>query len=706
MIAAVAPLLWPLGRAAAALVALARAARIPVGEASGEVVLDGVGDDAVARGLAALARRLDLELLPVEAPYPEVADFLRGAGPALLLVRDGSTARLLLLLDRGAATLPVLAPDGSVAQVAVETLRGLFCQVAEEWVDEPIRALLERLDLPARRIDRVRRALVDQQLEPIAIGPCFLLRPAPQQGLMVRLARRGLPRLAALLLIGQVLYTAGFIASWTWIGRAALGGRFDASALSAWVLLLLSLIPVRLLIHYGEGVLALKLGAAVRERLLAGVLRTPHADIAADGAGRHLSRVLEAESFETLGFTGGLGALFASVEIVGALWVLAFAPLPVWQISTLLAFVVLTGVLTWLLLRRAQRFAAARIDSGQDLIERMIGHRTRLVQASAARRHDGEDEKLARYVERSRDHDRVVVLVAVALARAYLVLAMLGLLVPFATQADRIALAIGSGGVLLAYQALARLAGGMHQLVSAWTSWRVIRPLYVAAATPERQGDALAEVLAAQRIDDAHAPLLDARGLRFAYPGGREVLRDATLALRKGDRVRLVGPSGGGKSTLASVLLGLESHSAGSIRLRGIDRHTLGDAAWRRHVTAVPQFHRNHIFSGSLAFNLLLGRSWPATADDLARAGQLCEELGLGGMLARMPGGMLQQVGETGWQLSHGERNRVFIARALLQGGDVLLLDESFAALDPATLEVALSATLRHAETVLWIAHP
>jgi ATP-binding cassette subfamily B protein len=63
-------------------------------------------------------------------------------------------------------------------------------------------------------------------------------------------------------------------------------------------------------------------------------------------------------------------------------------------------------------------------------------------------------------------------------------------------------------------------------------------------------------------------------------------------------------------------------------------------------------------------------------------------------------------VGETGWQLSHGERSRLYIARALLQDADVLLLDESFAALDPPTLRRTLAFVLERAATVLVIAHP
>jgi ATP-binding cassette subfamily B protein len=67
---------------------------------------------------------------------------------------------------------------------------------------------------------------------------------------------------------------------------------------------------------------------------------------------------------------------------------------------------------------------------------------------------------------------------------------------------------------------------------------------------------------------------------------------------------------------------------------------------------------------------------------------------------------MLQTVGETGWQLSHGEKSRLYIARAILQGVDLIILDESFAALDPQSLQRAMACVRERARTLLVIAHP
>ncbi len=101
-----------------------------------------------------------------------------------------------------------------------------------------------------------------------------------------------------------------------------------------------------------------------------------------------------------------------------------------------------------------------------------------------------------------------------------------------------------------------------------------------------------------------------------------------------------------------------------------------------------------------------MGRCWPPRADDLREAKSICLELGLGNLLQRMPAGMFQMVGDSGWQLSHGEKSCLYIARVLLQGADLIILDESFAALDPETLQLAMDCVLKRALTLLVVAHP
>jgi ATP-binding cassette subfamily B protein len=200
---------------------------------------------------------------------------------------------------------------------------------------------------------------------------------------------------------------------------------------------------------------------------------------------------------------------------------------------------------------------------------------------------------------------------------------------------------------------------------------------------------------------------LELDGVQFRYAaGGKAAIDNVSLVVRSGDRLLLEGPSGGGKSTLAALISGLRQPTSGVLLSGSLDRLTLGEAGWRQHVANAPQFHDNHILTETLAFNLLMGRAWPPRARDLAEAETLCRELGLGDLIDRMPSGLSQMVGEGGWQLSQGERSRVFLARALLQGAKLTILDESFGALDPENLQSAMECTLARTDALMVIAHP
>jgi ATP-binding cassette subfamily B protein len=348
-----------------------------------------------------------------------------------------------------------------------------------------------------------------------------------------------------------------------------------------------------------------------------------------------------------------------------------------------------------------------------DLVERMVGHRTRLAQESPEHWHDGEDEGLERYLEASEQMDKSMATLSALVPRGWLVLGLL----PFAPgflsgRGSTAGLAVGLGGVLLAFRALRRLAIGVSHLAGAWAAWKsVVELVHVAART---EGAGLPQFAVLEHPvpqpalgDDRRLHLLDAHDITFAYPDRSEcALNGCNLSICTGDRVLLQGHSGGGKSTLASILVGIRAPKSGLLLLEGLDCQTVGLPTWRRRVVAAPQFHENHVLTETFAFNLLMGRRWPPSPEDMAEAEAVCRELGLGDLLNRMPAGLLQMVGDTGWQLSHGERGRLYIARALLQGGNLVVLDESFAQLDPENLRLAFRCVLTHSPTLMVIAHP
>jgi ATP-binding cassette subfamily B protein len=357
--------------------------------------------------------------------------------------------------------------------------------------------------------------------------------------------------------------------------------------------------------------------------------------------------------------------------------------------------------------QRCVAWTEQRLELTQDLVERMTGHRTRIAQQPRAEWHRGEDEALDRYFTESQALDRQWVALGAVLPGAWLCAGLASLsptLVSSSTTPPEIAVAIGA--ILLAFLALRKLTTGARSVAALAVAWRQVAPLFDAGGRSER-AQAVEPVGPPSRPGAPGEVVLTAHDLVFRYrSGGEPVLRGCSMRVATGDRVLLEGASGGGKSTLSLLLAGVRVPESGTLLVGGLDRHTLGSHAWRRKVVTVPQFHENHVLSGSLAFNLLMGRAWPPRSEDLAEAEVICRELGLADLVARMPAGLQQMVGETGWQLSHGERSRLYVARALLQKPEVMVLDESFGALDPQTMQMALECVLRRAPALIVVAHP
>jgi ATP-binding cassette subfamily B protein len=375
------------------------------------------------------------------------------------------------------------------------------------------------------------------------------------------------------------------------------------------------------------------------------------------------------------------------------------------QVTLLLSCVSLTILIARAYYRRRLDWTETREAMTNDLVERMVGHRTRLAQESREHWHEGEDRAVEGYLTKSQAMDRAGVFQAMA-PRVWLAAGLCGLGATFVTGGvTTTAMAVSVGGILLGYRGLQKLATSLSSLLGAVIAWKRIAGIFNAAAREQNSGS---PDFAARQIEYAQGDILvEAHDLTFRYrERGEPALRGCGLRIREGDRLLLEGESGGGKSTLASLLTGLRQPESGLLLLGGLDHQTLGATGWRKRVASAPQFHENHVLTGTFAFNLLMGRAWPPDEKDIAEAEEVCRALGLGDLLERMPAGLLQMVGETGWQLSHGERSRLFMARALLQRADLVILDESFGALDPATLRVCLQTALDRARTLMVIAHP
>jgi ATP-binding cassette subfamily C protein CydCD len=276
-----------------------------------------------------------------------------------------------------------------------------------------------------------------------------------------------------------------------------------------------------------------------------------------------------------------------------------------------------------------------------------------------------------------------------------------------------VAMVAATVGVQLAEGALG-LTAGLTVLILAPEAYMPLRRLgaqFHASADGMASAERIFEVLdqpaavsapaAPRPAPDPEREPLRLEGVHFSHPGRQEVLRGVGLTIEPGETVALLGPSGGGKSTLLSLLLRLAEPSRGRIACGGVDLAEVDPAEWRRRIAWVPQ--RPTIFAGSIEENVRFAAPGAAPEQVLLAAA----DAGLLEVVERLPEGMATRVGEGGRRLSAGQAQRLALARAFLRDAPLLLLDEPTAHLDEET-EIAVVEAIDRlvaGRTALIVAH-
>ena len=203
-------------------------------------------------------------------------------------------------------------------------------------------------------------------------------------------------------------------------------------------------------------------------------------------------------------------------------------------------------------------------------------------------------------------------------------------------------------------------------------------------------------------VNTARGPITF-KNVTFSYPTrpAVKIFRDLDFTIPQGSNVAVVGPSGGGKSTIASLILRFYVPTEGEILINGKDISSMNVKSLRRRVGIVSQ--EPVLFSGSIAENIAYGKP-NATRQEIMRAARQanCQ------FISDFPDGLDTSVGARGTQLSGGQKQRIAIARALVKDPDILILDEATSALDAESetlVNEALNSLLRGSNTTISIAH-
>jgi subfamily B ATP-binding cassette protein MsbA len=246
---------------------------------------------------------------------------------------------------------------------------------------------------------------------------------------------------------------------------------------------------------------------------------------------------------------------------------------------------------------------------------------------------------------------------------------------------------------MLAYEPARRLARVNLELSAALVGVRV---LFEIIDTPT--SEPTDEVKPALKVSNARVELDE---VKFGYRPGEVVIQGVSLAAEPGRMTALVGPSGGGKSTVFNLLLHYYELDSGSIRIDGQDIANVSRRSLRRQIAYVSQ--DVFLFHGTIRDNIAIGRP-EATESEIVAAAKAAHAHEF---ITAFPAGYDMPVGERGTQLSGGERQRIAIARALIKNAPIILLDEATASLDSESERLVQDAMehLCRGRTTIAIAH-
>ncbi|MEC1680968.1 ABC transporter ATP-binding protein [Bacillus mojavensis] len=221
----------------------------------------------------------------------------------------------------------------------------------------------------------------------------------------------------------------------------------------------------------------------------------------------------------------------------------------------------------------------------------------------------------------------------------------------------------------------------------------------------ERMIEILAEeeedTFTGNQIDNAHLPIrLD--HVSFGYNAEQLILKDISAVIEAGKVTAIVGPSGGGKTTLFKLLERFYSPTEGTIRLGDEPVDTYSLESWRQHIGYVSQ--ESPLMSGTIRDNICYGLEREVTDADIEKAAEMAYALNF---IKELPNQLDTEVGERGIMLSGGQRQRIAIARALLRDPSILMLDEATSSLDSQSEKSVQQAleVLMEGRTTIVIAH-
>lgn len=505
--------------------------------------------------------------------------------------------------------------------------------------DGPFSELLQAEEEVQRRLspDNWQRIELQQPTLDANVGRDNTTSAGRQPRLLVRAANavRSAPPTAIAMTVTYVLVGLGLTIAGAAMLDASLNGFSRDDGLAGPIALGYVVLLVFVAYSWLGGGAGVRLGGWARRRTLSSVTQRDLTEPLEYGT--LFSQLTDAELFERLVLTGASSLVYGIVFVATGLTI-GIHLVPGLLLIAILGLSALLFRIEW---RLYEKWAHLRSERTQALLHRIRSRRWERMHGRIA-----IDDLARSYRSVSRRLDLCRVATYAGLGSLWLVgcAIVLSDTESLATLAPTVAVFAG----------IAALASGLDDICMAKSSQGRSRWLFGSLRRPP--------------VERAPRDLLVLDGATKALAGGLR-LGPFNFDIRDSTRAVLMGPSGSGKSTVLAMAGGVADPESGSAS-GGV---------------LVPPSEQSYLFHGSLLFNVTLGRSWPPTDDaDFERALAISEQLGLAEVVGRMPMGWAQPVGEIGWRLSHGEKMRVCLARAMMRD-EGLLLDGTLLSLDPIT---------------------
>ncbi|MPZ79265.1 MAG: ATP-binding cassette domain-containing protein [Actinophytocola sp.] len=532
-------------------------------------------------------------------------------------------------------------------------------------------------------------------------GQLPIAEPAEVRRAAVRLIRRDGRVFAALIALNALAAGAGLIGPWL-LGRiideVRAGGGVDVVDRLALAILISALAQLALT-RYARNVghrFGERTAARVREQFVERALALRNSVVERAGTGDLTARgTADVERVAVTLRDAGPDVFIAGVQallIVGAIFVLD----PVLGACGLVGLVGIGFAFRWYLRRARTAYLAAEAATSalaEQVAATAAGART--VEAfGLQRRRIAECRQAIERSRRTRLRTLFLRSVLFPAVDVWYVIPVVGVLLIGGVLLDQGAVSLGT--VVTAALYLRQLSQPLDTILL----W--IEQLQSSGASFARVEGLAQVVQTAPAARSGHAPddgRIVVAGTRFAYDGGPDVLRGIDLAVRPGERLAVVGPSGAGKTTLSRLIAGIDEPRTGTVTVGGVPVAELAPEQLRRHVVLVTQEH--HVFLGTVRDNLLIAA--PA-ADDEIRAALTAVEAD---WFHELPHGLDTELGDGALSLDGAQAQQLALARVVLADPHTVILDEATALLDPQTArhtERALAAIL-DGRTVIAIAH-